>query len=107
MKRAQKQTVLRLQILARARDLGCEVDFERCEVNAPDGRCFSCGGEGLHTLVFEPWRDDWDPYQHIGERPPARPITLKECVNAYTDVLDRLSYGVEPCHCGDCTAEEA
>ena len=66
-----------------AKKLGCSVDWERWEINAPDNRCFSDGGP--HTLVFEPY--DWDHFSWEDQ---------------YQDAIRRLECGLEECHCGEC-----
>jgi hypothetical protein len=76
------------QLTNLVRDMGCTIDWERWEINAPDNHRFV---GGPHTIVFEPY--DWDNF------------TWKE---QYSDAITRLlETGLEECHCGDCDAQEA
>lgn len=65
---------------------GVTLEFSHNEVvaSAPDGYCFRYHGKGAHSLVGS--RDD----------------LLREPMSAvYSDMVDRLKWGIEPCDCGD------
>jgi hypothetical protein len=73
----------RQRLIKLAAKLECRLEFgPMWDITAPDNHCFACD-PGCHYIVFEPWRGD-----KLEER--------------YQDAFERLSCGLQECHCGDC-----